>query len=674
MRLQFIDIENFMSFLGHTHIGLEHLGLVHISGLNGAGKTTLYEALTWCFFGEGLPRPAGNSTQGIRAAEVLNDSLGKQCRVDVGVYDEEKKVSLVVGRWRKWNPAKSSKSIELRGLVKDKSRQSNGQRLRVADQVIETLDESETNRLIGQHLGITWDIWCRGVIFGQESTFNFCESTSLKRQNILTTVRGLEMLDDWKDRCRTEKNQLGIELAELGGRQVLLTQTLEATEKEDPKRYVDEWERQRRVKLTELKKRQEELTKDAQTYKQKIKEMGEEYSESAPVGGADEGPLNRIKKQIEDAQKAVSVAFANQQVVNSAISVKSRDIQKIEQMRPGVQCPSCLNFITDKHKGDCLLPLQAERIQLQQRAVLAAGELKQQESILEGLKAQQRELEIIWQNDLEANRAWERRVQDWERQRQQLDHNVQMARQQWRQFKTQIQDCSSVENPHIQAVDRWKEKLNKLREDQQNLEVEHSCAIKKLEICKWWDKEFPRLKTWIFDDMVGALSAEANRWLKIMSGGTVWVQVVTQVQKGKTIKDDLEVFIFRWNPDGSITKRPYRLWSGGEKRGIALSVDLGLSSLMASRASKHYKFLGLDEVDRHLDGPGRERLRAVLEDLKRERETCLIVTHDPEFKASFDKHFFVRKENGQSFLELTDGSQARKSEAEKSKKADSSAA
>jgi DNA repair exonuclease SbcCD ATPase subunit len=106
------------------------------------------------------------------------------------------------------------------------------------------------------------------------------------------------------------------------------------------------------------------------------------------------------------------------------------------------------------------------------------------------------------------------------------------------------------------------------------------------------------------------------------------------------------VVIYRWNPDGSVTSRPFRVWSGGEKRRVALAVDLGLSYLLARRASKAYRFLAVDEIDRHLDDLGKDGLREVLSELRQDKETVLAITHDPEFRASFDAEVVVRREGG----------------------------
>lgn len=186
-------------------------------------------------------------------------------------------------------------------------------------------------------------------------------------------------------------------------------------------------------------------------------------------------------------------------------------------------------------------------------------------------------------------------------------------------------------------------------------EKEQAEIGRALDVCLWWDRELPRFKTWMFDSVVDGLAAEANRWLKVMSGGVIWIQVTTQREVAKRLKDEIDVQIYRWNPDGTVTCRPYRLWSGGEKRRVALAVDLGLSRLLASRAGKAYRFTALDEIDRHLDEKGREGLRQVLDELRAEKDTCAVITHDKDFRASFDNEVLVTRRSGAIKLEITNG-------------------
>ena len=45
----------------------------------------------------------------------------------------------------------------------------------------------------------------------------------------------------------------------------------------------------------------------------------------------------------------------------------------------------------------------------------------------------------------------------------------------------------------------------------------------------------------------------------------------------------------------------------------------------------------------------------MLDELRRDKETVITVTHDPEFRASFDGEITVIKDRGQTRMEISDG-------------------
>jgi DNA repair exonuclease SbcCD ATPase subunit len=145
------------------------------------------------------------------------------------------------------------------------------------------------------------------------------------------------------------------------------------------------------------------------------------------------------------------------------------------------------------------------------------------------------------------------------------------------------------------------------------------------------------LKSHIIDAKRDEMTTAANHWIGLLTGGTTWVQIDTQTmgRTTKTLANKLNIRVFTWNPDGTITERGYRSWSGGEKQRVSLGVDLGLSNLVAARAKKSYGLLIFDEVFKHLDSAGREAVVEMLNLLKRERESVLVIDHDAEFQGNF---------------------------------------
>lgn len=646
MKLIELFVENFMGLSGTHSLLLDQLGLVHVAGVNaddpgnnsnGAGKSTILEALTWGLFGEGLPRPQGNSEQGVRADEVLNDTLGRQCRVVVQLAEDD--ITYRVERWRKW---KSD----------PKGRQSNGQLLAIDGEITESLDEKETNRLVCEALGITHDIWCRGVVFGQESGFNFCDATAKSRQDILTTVMGLEEIDTWLERCRDEKRALTNKLATVDGKLEVLASERDRLAAEQPAKEIQAWEQQRSERLAHMMLRLTEI-------EARGKQLKVDLDGIVVPGEPAPNPVQPVNESEQSGfGSALSEAQARKHEAQSRVRTIDGESARIMQLSPSsaeALCPTCQQVITTEHVSRCLDKLAAMKESVEQEVL--------------GLQERENEAQIVWnhaQQQIKAKRAeWQQAESERQRliaeratvaQRHQLiERQLLVTRTDWHEQSQQIELVKGEVNPHMayQAemegrIERNAAELEEAREEQQRI-------AQALDVCIWWDKELPRFKTWMFDAVTDTLAAEANRWLGIMSGGVIWVQITTTKQVAKRLKDELDVQIYRWQPDGTIVSRPYRVWSGGEKRRVALAVDLGLSRLMAQRASKAYRFLALDEVDRHLDDRGKDGLRQVLDELRRDKETVITVTHDPEFRASFDTEIVVTRQNSQTRMEIRDG-------------------
>ena len=649
-----ITVENFMGWRGQHTVQLGDQGLLHVAGRNlddpgndsnGSGKSTLLEALTWCLFGEGLPRPQGNAERGVRADEVLNDTLGKQCRVLVAVDGGAHPIR--IARWRKWRERTGDKA-------------SNGVRLVVGDVVYDTLDEAETDRLICQHLGITYDIWARGVVFGQEASFNFCDATATQRADILTTVRGLEDVDRWLDACRDEKrglvNLLATESGKLGVLRAHHARLLEA----DPHAVVAQWEAQRAQRLLVARQRQSELETRGKAQAAALSALPvATHPGEAPAVGVTPVVTPALLAAEEQARRACQQGDAELAQLGAAVKAARTNLDGVRGRVGTASCPTCGQVISEAHRVACVS--EAERLlgEATQRwqavegrgdALKAAYQRATQAVAAE--KAAHLEQDVASRTRLTAYAAQLSAYQAAVTARSRLETELATTRAQWSSVAEQLATIGAEINPHVAAVAAHEAEVVSSEAGVRAAEAEQVRLARAQDVCLWWEAELPRFKTWLFDALAGELAAEANRWLKVMSGGVIWIEITTQKQTAKgAMRDEIDVQIYRWNPDGTTTQRPYRVWSGGEKRRVSLAVDLGLSRLMARRASQAYSFLALDEADRHLDAEGRRGLRAVLGELRNEKSTALVITHDPEFRAMFDSELLVTKTRGTVLVE-----------------------
>lgn len=665
MRLLYVKLINFMGYVGEHTLALDGLGLTQIAGVNlddpgndsnGAAKTTILEALTWCFFGEGLPRRSGNSEKGVSGDEVCNDRLGAQCQVEVQLEDEGTSPPTVIGvvRWRKWKEGRLKRS--------------NGVSLRVGEDTGAEiyLDVSQGDRRIETVLGITREIWCRAVVFGQESAFNFCDATTKDRSEILTTVLGLEALDRWLGMARDERTELRERLAGQEGELTVHRAVLSGLEAETPNQAAEAWEADRLRRLAEADGRLAQVADAGRAAKEGM--VGEEglraawqAADQAYNGVVDaQGRVLRLEVPNEDVAR-VQRAREALATAQRASAMAGAPVAALVRLAGTPRCPTCYQGVPEERRLELMQhysgPAAAAQVaEKGAQAELAAAVMEHDRIAAAAAQTERTERERLGVKLATARMARDQaaaRVAALDR----AGAEVARLRREWSVGKEARDRLAAEPNPYARAVEQHAERV---RQAARNVaEAEQTIAATEAEIAllNWWEAELPRFRTWLFDSVVDVLAVEANRWLAVLSGGVIWVGITTvRALKSGDQRDELDVQVYRANPDGTILSRPYRLWSGGEKRRIALAVDLGLSRLLAGRASKPYRFTALDEIDRHLDARGREGLRAVLEELRAERETCLVITHDPEFRATFDRTIRVTKQGGASRFEVIDGS------------------
>jgi DNA repair exonuclease SbcCD ATPase subunit/RNA polymerase-binding transcription factor DksA len=663
MRLLHLTATNFGPFADPgVDLDLAGQGLVAVVGTNrtdpgfdanGVGKSSILDALMWALFGEtGARRETSSNDSGLKGDEVVNERAGKDCVVVVDFARDNGQV-VRVRRWRRAKPDADSK----RGSGVDVAERVH-EGTSVAFVQVANLDKSNVQAAIDSRLGFDRTLFCQTVVRGQEDTFSFAQATPKERFDILTQIEDLSELDAWDERFRARARLLAHELAVLSG----ATRGKEATitvYREQAVRDADaaeRWESDRQGRLGELHRRHgaalgalaEVDARLATKADHGVRLAGVDAALAALQPPAEPADLAAWEQHHRELQAQLGAARGERDRISAKLT-------RMAAQREG-ECESCGQAVTGDH-------LTAHRGQLEADAYAANVKLTTVSSLANDAAAVIRTARQAYE---QARAAVQAQRGQLEYERGQLLGALGAARaeeagrarivEQLVRLDADVASTASAANP-VQAVSADREAvLAGLEAELAAAKAAESGKAAEAGLCEWWTRNIPSLKAWIFDSVVGEITREANRWLSVLTGGLCWVEVTaTSTTKAGDVRDKIGLKCLRWNPDGTTTEREYRQWSGGEKRRIALAIDWALAHRLGQRSKGVCTFLALDEVDRHLDAGGRSGLLSAIDILRREKESIIIVSHDPDFRAKPDVTWRVIKQSTGSVVEVSSG-------------------
>lgn len=209
-----LRIAGFLSYRDPVELNFEALTLACISGRNGAGKSSLLDAFTWALFGEarGKGGEVINLYQDVNAAEVALTFFyeGNTYRVQRSL------------------PRNKSAILEFQILDGDSWRP------------LTEKSGRETQARINQTLRLDYETFINASFFLQGKADQFTQKKASERKAVLSSILGLEVWDEYKERTAERRRALENETAEIDGRVAEIDAELE--EEDSRRRRLDELE------------------------------------------------------------------------------------------------------------------------------------------------------------------------------------------------------------------------------------------------------------------------------------------------------------------------------------------------------------------------------------------------------------------------------------------------
>lgn len=355
-----VSIKNFFSYgPQETVIDLSGNGITNISGVNGVGKSTIIEAMLFALYGK---------TRQEKVADVVNRSVGKDCKVSVEFVGDDDEVYKVL-RYRAHT------------THKDKVYLFKG------DKDISSKNTSDTNEQIIDYFGMPYVAFVNSTVFSTEFYSNFFAANNTDRLNIFENILSLKEISYFYEEVKKIIKE--IEESEIESK---MKYTESNTKVESAQENLDTYNKQAKEKLLQLKSEKEDAQRAIEEAKVALKELGaiDVTAEKAKLSNT---TLNEeYEKQINEKKKLHDElnAFNTFPEEESELLVKYGDFDFNDNKKKEEKYKSDLETIRTRESG-----IDKAKLQLDSSMEKIRTLKSQKESSEKDLEKQKKDLEKV---------------------------------------------------------------------------------------------------------------------------------------------------------------------------------------------------------------------------------------------------------------------------------------
>lgn len=355
-----VSIKNFFSYgPQETVIDLSGNGITNISGVNGVGKSTIIEAMLFALYGK---------TRQEKVADVVNRSVGKDCKVSVEFVGDDDEVYKVL-RYRAHT------------THKDKVYLFKG------DKDISSKNASDTNEQIIDYFGMPYVAFVNSTVFSTEFYSNFFAANNTDRLNIFENILSLKEISYFYEEVKKIIKE--IEETEIESK---MKYTESNTKVEAAQENLDTYNKQAKEKLLQLKAEKEDAQRAIEEAKVALKELGaiDVVAEKAKLSNT---TLNEeYEKQINEKKKLHDElnAFNTFPEEESELLVKYGDFDFNDNKKKEEKYKSDLETIRTRESG-----IDKAKLQLDSSMEKIRTLKSQKESFEKDLEKQKKDLEKV---------------------------------------------------------------------------------------------------------------------------------------------------------------------------------------------------------------------------------------------------------------------------------------
>lgn len=642
MKITQVEGEDFLA-LGKVSFSLEDRGLLLLQGSNnddpsansnGSGKSSLVDLVCWTLF--------GNTARGLSGDNVIRHEA-KQAKGVVEIFDEDADEKWRVSRVRKKN--KEALDIYQWDAVK-------------SEWVSRTLGTIKlTQAFLPRVLGCSEEVFKAAIYCPQEALVDLPMLTDKALKELIEEAAGVKILEQAYELARQRLRKVSEDLSMLKltqENQQEKRRTLvdaHARETDHMKRWETEHERAIRDDEHGWSVLDDQITETENALKilaPRFTELNDGIAKLyAALSGfnAEQAEERRFAAALTSAERARDLKAAELKRVVNDVQTRRAELANIEN-QVGQPCPECGTEMTADH-------IEHARDATQGRIKSALATVATTRAAWEALRA----AADTAKEALDKHRAAMRDPSTVTAERDKLIAERQEILNTQKELKRLMMEHASIsarldelraaKNPHEAEILKIQNLISEtdialLDRGEKIAELEKQAKNEELAVEVFSPKG---VRAHILDEVTPYLNERTAAYLSTLSDGTITATWSTlQVNAKGEVKERFAIDV-----EHAHGGKSFPALSGGEKRKVRLACALALQDLVASRATKPFKFWCGDEIDQALDPSGLERLMTVLAEKAKERGTVIVISH-MSLSDWISQCWTIVKENGKSEL------------------------
>lgn len=540
-------------------------GITLINGQNlddntseGSGKSSIPNALCWGLYGQ-LPKDV-NIDDVIKTGE-------KSCCVVITLENGDEIV-----RFRKPNQLY----------------------IQSGDSVETGKDMKETQKMINDIIGMSFDTFCQSVYFAQNYSNKFITASQEDKVKILSELQDLTVFDKASKKANDQ-------LKEIKSNTLLKMET-DKTYKEGMLSLIES-ELNTFIKLSDsfdqdkLNQLDELIIKNDHIAV-KIKEID---VESQTIVNLDS--IHNKNQKLEQIRETLS------ECQNRLYHIQTLKIEKQKAIN-SLNCPTCGQHLPNSVCIDIVIP---DDTGLKQVETTLKNELNDLGGDVHDLIMKKAKNELL---------------------NERLNHLI----EQRKQLNKEVSKIESMYNPYLDKIHNLSIRLQQIQNELDLLNQFISEKIKEIKHLEFLKDGFKEIKSYVFQSMLTELNNKTNQYIRELFEIPASITFDNISDEGDISKIKTIVML-----DGY--ERSLGLLSGGQFRRVQLAVDFALSDIVSQRSKNPINLRILDEAFKDLSEVSQERVINLLQNMK---GSTILIEHNSLIKSIVNHVYNVELKNGTS--------------------------